>query len=45
MLNFTFEKFGGGFLPRHKFDKAHTPFRIIDNRLDLLNSLFENGTW
>jgi len=36
---FTFEKLGGGFLPRHRLDKAHVPLRIIDNREDLLSNL------
>ena len=38
---YTLAKLGGGFFPRHKLDKAQTPFRIIDNRLDLLNNLCE----
>ena len=28
----TFVKSGGGFLPRHKFDKAHTAFLVMDSR-------------
>ena len=26
----TFEKSGGGFFPRHKFDRHHTAFRVIE---------------
>ena len=35
----TMAKLGVGFLPRHRFDRAHTPLRIIESRVDLLSNL------
>jgi len=35
----TFENSGGGFFPRHRFDRAHTAFRVIERRVALLRSL------
>jgi hypothetical protein len=35
---------GGGFFPRHRFDKAHTAFRVIERRVALLRSLKSKHT-
>lgn len=35
----TLENSGGGFFPRHRFDRAHTAFRVIERRVALLRSL------
>lgn len=35
----TLAKSGGGFFPRHRFDRAHTALRVVVRRLDLASSL------
>jgi len=35
----TLENSGGGFFPRHRFERAHTAFRVIERRVALLRSL------
>lgn len=39
MTGLTFAKSGGGFLPLHRLDRAHTAFRVVVRRLDLASSL------
>ena len=40
----TLAKSGGGFLPRHKFDKAQTAFLFMETRFVSLKTCSNGGT-
>lgn len=35
----TLLKFGGGFLPLHKFERAHTAFLVVVSLFEFVNNL------
>lgn len=38
-FNRTLLKFGGGFLPLHKFERAHTAFLVVVSLFEFVNNL------